>query len=122
MDWATPEFSGPTTPRTVLVAGELGGVLLAGGGLGLVVEGLDLERDAGDVFFLLASSTASWAPYWMPRPVAESSPVSGASTPMVTVVPSPVAAAVAAVVVAGAAGGEREGSRREHGGEYEQGT
>ena len=47
-DWATPEFSVPTTATTALSAGDLGGGVGADVRGGLVVLGFELERPAGD--------------------------------------------------------------------------
>ena len=90
-------------------------------GMALSSSALTLKVTPGTVLFLLASSTAIWTPPWMPRPVAEFAPVSGASTPMMISVFLPPLVALAAVV-ARAAGGEGECSGGEHGGEYDQRT
>ncbi len=84
---ATPELRGPTTPRTSSSATSAVAFCWPVAGMALSSRAFTLKVTPGTVLFLLASSTAICTPYWMPRPVAEFWPVSGASTPMTTVVP-----------------------------------
>jgi hypothetical protein len=89
IDWATPEFRGPTAPTAVLSPVIAVALDWPVAGWALSSKAFSLKVTPGTVLFLLASSTAIWAPYWMPRPVVEFSPDSGASTPMVSVLPPP---------------------------------
>ncbi len=89
IDWATPEFSGPMAAITLLSATSAVAFCWPVAGCALSSRALVLKVTPGTSFLALASSTAIFTPYWMPRPVAEFWPVSGASTPMVTVVPEP---------------------------------
>ncbi|CAM5347799.1 hypothetical protein SALBM217S_02562 [Streptomyces griseoloalbus] len=82
----TEEFSGPTTPSTSLLATSLVAFCWPTEAWPWFVERLDLEGDALDVLPLLAIFVARSTEFSMPRPSAERSPVSGASTPMTTVV------------------------------------
>lgn len=86
MERATPEFSGPTAPTTLLSPVKAVALDWPVAGCALSSRALTLNLTPGTQLFLLASSTAIWTPYWMPRPVVEFSPDSGASTPMVRVV------------------------------------
>ncbi len=85
MDSATPEFSGPTTPRTVLSATSLVAFCWPEDGWAWSSRDSSLKVTPLTYSFLLAVLTARSAEFLMPRPRADSSPVSGASRPMVTV-------------------------------------
>ena len=92
MDWATEEFSGPTTPRTLLSATSLVAFCWPEEGCAWSSRAWILKVTPGTSLFLLACLTARSTEFFMPRPRAESSPVNGASKPMVTTVePSPEA-------------------------------
>lgn len=102
-------------------ADELDGVLLADGGLGLVVEGFQLEGDAGDGLFLVRRLDGEVGGVLDAE--AEGGQVAGergVEADDDRLVASVAAAALA--VVARTAGGEGECSGGEHCGEYEQRT
>src|SRR5262249_29740425 len=79
-----------TAPTTLLSPTRAVAFCWPVAGCALSSRALTWNFTPGTVFFLLASSTAIWTPYWMPRPVVEFSPESGASTPMVMVVEEPL--------------------------------
>ena len=87
MDSATEEFSGPTTPRTSLSATNLVAFCWPGEGSAWSSRASILKVTPSTYFCSLACLVARSTEFLMPRPRADRSPVSGASTPMVTVVP-----------------------------------
>lgn len=89
MDSPTDEFSGPTTPRTSLLATKLLAFCWPTEGWPWSSSASTLKVTPSTVLFLLAVLAARSAEFLMPRPSADRSPVSGASTPMTTVVPPP---------------------------------
>lgn len=112
---------GADDAEEVLVADELLGVLLADGGLGLVVECLEFEFDAGDGLVLVGGLDGEVGGVLDAE--AEGGEVAGQGCVDTDDDGLGVAAAAAlGVVVARSAGGERECACGEHCGEYEQRT
>ncbi len=89
MDSPTEEFSGPTTPRTSLLATSLVAFCWPTEGWPWSSRASILKVTPSTYFSLLAILVARSTEFLMPRPSADRSPVSGASTPMTTVVPPP---------------------------------
>lgn len=85
IDWETPEFRGPTTPRTASSSMNFWAFCWPTEGCAWSSSGLTSNLMPGTVFSLLAVLAARSAEFLMPRPRAERSPVMGASTPMTTV-------------------------------------
>ncbi|CAM5732978.1 hypothetical protein SFUMM280S_05080 [Streptomyces fumanus] len=90
IDSPTLELSGPTTPRTDLSATSLAAFCWPTEGWPWSSRASILKVTPSTYFCLLAVLAARSAEFLMPRPSAVRSPVSGASTPMTTVVPSPL--------------------------------
>ncbi len=89
IDSPTEEFSGPTTPRTSSLATNLVAFCWPTDGCPWSSRDSTLKVTPSTVFSLLAILAARSTEFLMPRPSADRSPVSGASTPMTTVVPPP---------------------------------
>lgn len=90
MDWATPEFSGPTAPRTSLLPTSLVALACPEAGTAWSSRASILNSMPGTSLFLFAVLAARSTEFLMPWPSAERDPVSGASTPMTTVVLLPL--------------------------------
>jgi hypothetical protein len=89
IDWATLEFSGPTTPRTSLLPTSLVAFCWPEFGWPWSSSGSILNSTPGTSSFLLAVLMARSTEFLMPCPRADRSPVSGTETPMTTVVFAP---------------------------------
>ncbi len=87
MDSPTEEFSGPTTPRTSSLATSLVAFCCPTEAWPWSSSASILKVTPSTYFSLLAVFAARSAEFLMPRPSADRSPVSGASTPITTVVP-----------------------------------
>ena len=104
----------------VLVAGELGGVLLADVGQGLVVEGFELEGDAVDFAGFVGVVDGELG--GVADAQAEGGELPGGGGVEADDDGRLGAVAALVVVASGAARGEREGACGDRGGEDEQGT
>src|SRR5690606_177322 len=82
MDATTEELSEPTTTRTATMATSMLAFCWQNEGWAWTYRASILKVTPSTNFSLVAVLTARSAEYMMPRPGADRSPVSGASTPM----------------------------------------
>ena len=87
--WLTLELRSPTTPMTVSSAASLVAAFLPTSALASSSTEETSSFQPGTALVSLACLTASSTECWMPLPRADRSPVSGAMTPILTVLVAP---------------------------------